>query len=532
MDRKWWTLGAVCVGIFMLLLDLTIVNVALPNIQHDFHASLSDLQWVIDAYALTLAALLLTSGSLADLLGRRFMFAIGIVVFTFGSLLCGVSTGSLFIILSRGFQGIGGAIMFATSLAIVASTFQGRERGIAFGVYGAITGIAVAVGPVLGGVITSGISWRWIFFVNVPIGVAALAVTLLKVDESRNPHAKRPDLLGFLTFSAALSALVFGLIQSTTKGWGDTTVVASLIAAGVLLIAFIVIEHFQREPMLDFSLLRKPTFTGGLVAAFGVNGSIFALFTYLVLYMEDGLRLSAVSTGVRFLVLTGATFVTAAVAGRLTAHMPIKWLIVPGFALTGTGMLLMTGLTTSSSWTHLVPGFIVAGIGIGLINVPLASTAVGVVEPARAGMASGINSTFRQVGTATGIAALGSIFSSTVRSSIVSSLSGTPLRSAASKIAVSVTDGNIGTAATQAKGPVRHIIEQAALGGFVHGLNDILWIGTAVAFVAGALCLPLIRQRDFTVAHTGELAEAEAEVGTAGSAAGAADSPEADLAPA
>ena len=531
MDRKWWTLGAVCVGIFMLLLDLTIVNVALTNIQHDFHASLSDLQWVIDAYALTLAALLLTAGSLADLLGRRFIFAIGIVVFTLGSLLCGVSTGSLFIILARGFQGIGGAIMFATSLAILASTFQGRERGVAFGVYGAITGIAVAVGPVLGGVITSGISWRWIFFVNIPIGVVALVVTLLKVDESRNPHAKRPDLLGFVTFSASLAALVYGLIESSTKGWGDTTVVGWLIAAGVLFIAFVVTEQVQSEPMLDFSLLRKPTFTGGLIAAFGVNGSIFALFTYLILYMQDGLGLSAVATGVRFLLLTGATFVTAAVAGRLTARVPIKWLITPGFLLTGVGVLLMTGLTASSSWTHFVAGFIVAGAGVGLINVPLASTAVGVVEPARSGMASGINSTFRQVGTATGIAALGSIFSSTMRSSVVSALSGTPLQSSASKIAVEVTTGSPGGSGVHGSAAADLLIHHAALTGFVHGLNEILLIGAIMAFVAGGLCFVLIRQKDFTAAHTGAPARPGAGA-AAGAEASGGDGREADLAPA
>jgi EmrB/QacA subfamily drug resistance transporter len=507
MDRKWWTLGAVCVGIFMLLLDLTIVNVALPDIARTFGASLSDLQWVIDAYALTLAALLLTSGSLADLFGRRLVFAVGIVVFTAGSLLCGVSTSSLFIILARGFQGIGGAIMFATSLALLAAAFQGRERGIAFGIYGAVTGIAVAVGPVLGGVITSGISWRWIFYVNVPIGVVALAITLFKVDESRNPHARRPDFAGFAAFSGSLAALVYGLIESTSKGWGATVVIGSLVASGVFLVAFVLVEHLQSEPMLDFSLLRKPTFTGGLLAAFGVNSSIFALFTYLILYMQDGLRLSAVATGVRFLIMTGAIFVTAAAAGRLTAKLPVKWLITPGFALTGVGIVLMTGLSASSTWTHFVWGFLVSGVGIGLVNVPLASTAVGVVEPARSGMASGINSTLRQVGTATGIAALGSIYSAAVRSSIVSSLFSTPLRSSAPAIASSVTNGKLPSGASYGTGGhssgTTALVRHVALSGFVHGLNEILWIGAVVAFVTGALCLILIRQKDFTEAHTG-----------------------------
>ncbi len=504
MDRKWWTLWGVCIGIFMLLLDLTIVNVALPQIANTFGASISDLQWVIDAYALTLASLLLTSGSLADLFGRRRVFSVGIVVFSLGSLLCGLSTSSLFLILARGFQGIGGAIMFATSLALLAEAFQGRERGVAFGVFGAVTGIAVAVGPVLGGLLTSGLSWRWIFFVNLPIGVVAFLITVLKIAESRNPQAHRTDWIGFLTFSGALAALTYGLIRSSTTGWGDLAVVVPLVAAGLLLVAFVAAELLQSDPMLDFSLLRKPTFSGGLVAAFGINGSIFALFTYLILYMQDGLGLSAVATGVRFLILTGATFATAGVAGRLTSRVPIKWLIAPGFVLTGVGLLLMGGLSAASSWTHFIAGFVVAGVGVGLVNVPLASTAVGVVEPAQSGMASGINSTLRQVGTATGIAALGSVFSSVVRTTIVSKLDHSPLAGAAHDIAAAVTNGKLSRHSAGHGGAAGRIVQQAALSGFVHGLNDILVIGAAVSFVAGVLCLGLIRQKDFSAAHRGE----------------------------
>src|SRR5919199_1316739 len=228
MTRQWWTLVAVCTGVFMLLLDITIVNVALPDMQADFGATLADLQWVIDAYALTLAALLLTAGSIADLVGRRIVFAAGIVVFTLGSLLCGVAPSATFLAGARGLQGVGGAIMFATSLALLAQAFEPSRRGVAFGVFGAVTGIAVAVGPVLGGAITSGLSWRWIFFVNIPIGVGALAATLLKVDESRDPRPRRIDYAGFTTFSAGLAALIYGLIRSNEDGWGSTNVVGSL----------------------------------------------------------------------------------------------------------------------------------------------------------------------------------------------------------------------------------------------------------------------------------------------------------------
>ena len=320
MARRWWTLAAVCTGVFMLLLDITIVNVALPDIERGFHASLSDLQWVIDAYALTLAAFLLTAGSLADLYGRRIVFAVGIAIFTLGSLACGLATSSLFLVIARAGQGVGGAIMFATSLALLAQSFHGKDRGVAFGAFGAITGVAIAVGPVLGGALTSGASWRWIFYVNIPIGALALLVTLLRVDESRDPNASRPDWVGFATFSVGLAALVFGLIRSNADGWGSATVVGSLAAAAVLLAAFVIAERVQSEPMLDLRLLRVPTFNGGLVAAWAISASIFSALTFLILYMQNILGLSAVDTGIRFLPLTGAIFLTAGIAGRLTTR--------------------------------------------------------------------------------------------------------------------------------------------------------------------------------------------------------------------
>ena len=419
MDRKWWTLIAVCVGTFMLLLDVTIVNVALPSIQRSLKANFSDLQWVVDAYALMLAALLLTTGSLADLSGRRLVFMIGLVIFTLSSLLSGLAQSPVWLNLARGAQGVGGAAMFSTSLALLGSAFQGRERGTAFGAWGAVTGLAVAVGPVVGGALTTGISWRWIFLVNVPIGVIALALCAWRVDESRQSGAQRPDPIGALTFSGALGALVYALIKANSKGWGSTVILACLIGAAVLLIAFVIAEVMQGDnAMFDLRLFRKPTFCGGLIAAFALSGSLFALFLYITLYLQDILGLSALQTGLRFLVLSVVILVVSALAGRLTTQVPIRFLIAPGLLLVGVSLLLMRGLTASSGWTHLIPGFIVAGAGTGLINPPLASTAIGVVPPQRAGMASGINSTFRQVGIATGIAGLGAVFAHTVRTKI------------------------------------------------------------------------------------------------------------------
>ncbi|MET4613802.1 EmrB/QacA subfamily drug resistance transporter [Rhodococcus sp. PvR044] len=510
MARKWWTLIAVCTGVFMLLLDVTIVNVALPDIQREFGASLTDLQWVIDAYALTLAAFLLTAGTIADKYGRRLVFAVGLVVFTVGSLLCGVANSLVLLSVSRAVQGVGGAIMFATSLALLAGAFAPRERGVAFGVFGAVTGVAVAVGPVLGGALTSGLSWRWIFFVNLPIGIAALAVTLLRVDESRAPTAHRVDWAGCVTFSAALGALVFGLIRSHVDGWGSVTVAGSLIASVVLLVAFVVVEKTSAAPMLDLSLLRVPTFGGGLIAAWAISASLFSLLTYLVIFLQGIQGYSAVETGLRFLPLTLAIFVTAGVAGRLSDVVPVRWLIGPGFVLVAAGLWLMRDVDPAASWTQFVPGFLVAGAGAGLINPPLASTAVGVVEQDRAGMASGINSTFRQVGIATGVAALGSLLASRMDDSVRAALSEGPLAGRAGEFADAVSSGSTASAIGSLPPELRGLAAQAAGTGYAEALDSILLIGSVTAALAAIATLLLIRSRDFVEA-SGELESSEQE---------------------
>ncbi len=485
---------------FMLLLDITIVIVALPSIQHELGGTLSQLQWVIDAYALSLAALLLTAGSLADLIGRRIMFAMGIATFSLGSLLCGVAPSTLFLTIARAGQGIGGAIMFATGLALLANAFRGPDRGVAFAVWGAIAGIAVAVGPVLGGAITSGLSWRWIFLVNVPIGVVTLAATLLHVDESRDPDARRPDLIGFATFSSALFLIVYGLIESGTRGWGSDIVIGCLAGGAAMMIAFVVCEALQPRPMLDLGLLRVPTFVGGLTTAFAISAGIFAVIAYIVIYFQNLLHFSAVGSGLRLLALTGAIFVMSGVAGRLTSRVSARLLIAPGFVVIGIGLLLMRGITPTTSWTHLLVGLIVSGLGAGLVNVPLASTAVGVVHPSRAGMASGVNSTLRQVGYAAGIAALGTVLATEVRSKVVSGLSRTPLAHASPHIAAAVSTGHAGRAIAAVPEALRRHVARVALTAFTSSLDELLLI-TAIISFAGAICAAvLIRQRDFVQA--------------------------------
>ena len=501
MDKKWWTLLIVSAATFMLLLDVTIVVVALPEIQKGLHTNFSDVQWVIDAYALTLASLLLTAGSLADRYGRRLLFMIGLIVFTLGSLTCGLAQSPLMLILSRSAQGIGGAIMFATSLALLAQSFQGKDRGVAFGVWGAVTGVAVALGPILGGVITSEINWRGIFLVNIPIGVVAIALTWWKMDESLTPHASRPDWAGFVALTGGLVSLVYGLIDASVTSWGNSVVVTCLILAVILLLAFGLIENRAAHPLFDLSLFRTPTFSGGLIAAFTMNGSLFAMLLYLVLYLQDDLGYSALATGSRLLLLSGGTLASAMIAGRLSSHMPVRWLIGPGLLLVGVGLLLMAGLTGTSTWTHLIPGFVLGGIGSGMVNPPLASTAVGVVSPERSGMASGVNTTFRQIGIATSVAAFGSIFTSSIRHHLVHALSTVPsLTGHAPQVVTAIQQGDVARVFSSVPAAARGALAGAIHSSFAGALDDLFIVSGLIALIGAVCSVLLIRSKDFVVA--------------------------------
>jgi len=457
--RRTLTLLAVCLGTFMLTIDVMIVIVALPSIHAALHTSLSDEQWTIDAYSLSLAALLLPTGSLADILGRRRVFAVGLTLFTISSLLCGIAASGLELIGFRALQGIGGATVFATALALLAQTFEGREFGTVLGIWGAVITLGLGCAPVVGGLLTE-LSWRLIFFVNVPVGVAAILMTLTGVQEFRPPGSRRIDLPGGGVFTFGLVALIYGLIESSSAGWGSDRVITALAVAAAALASFPFIERLRRQPMFDLSLLRKPTFTGGLAAAFGMNGSLYAVLLYLVIYLQDGLHYSALGAGIRLIVITGSATATTIPAGRLSEHVPVRWLIGPGLGLTGLGLLLMCGLHADTGWTHLIPGFVIAGAGSGLVTPPLASTAVGVVQSQDAGMASGINSTFRQIGIAVSVAVLGSIFAAKMGGATTATVAGHD----------------------------------------ASALNDVLLIAACVAFAAGGLALVLIRPRDFRAA--------------------------------
>ncbi|MGH9088387.1 MAG: MFS transporter [Acidimicrobiales bacterium] len=532
LARKWWTLLAVCTAIFMLLLDITVVNVALPDIQRSLHASFSDLQWVIDAYSLTLAAFMLTAGVVGDMFGRREVFAIGLGVFSLSSLVCGLSVDSLMLNLARGFQGVGGAIMFATSLALIAQAFHGRERGTAFGIYGAVVGGAVAVGPLLGGAITSGIGWRWIFFVNVPIGIVAIALTLAKIDESRDPNTRRIDWLGFATFSGALCCLVFALVRGNDSGWTSPSIVGLLAVAAALFGVFVVAELRQRDPMLDLSLFRRPAMVGVSVAAFAISASIFAMFLYLTLYIQDDLGYGPLAAGLRFLPITMLSFFVAPVAGRLTVRIPARVLLGGGLLVIGVGCILLSFIRADSGWTVLLPGFIVTGVGIGAMSPVLASSAVAVVPPERSGMASGINNTFRQVGIATGIAGLGAVFQHDMQHRVTSNLAATPAGRAAlqahgSSLGPALISGQVRTAVGHLPAAQSHAVLGAYASGFATSIDQLLLIAAAVALAGALVATLLVRQRDFV--PTGRPAEGSTgDGGPDGGGSGPGGSPHPD----
>src|SRR5215217_299634 len=511
MQRKWWTLLAVSVATFMLLLDITVVNTALPSIHDDLGASFTDLQWVIDAYTLSLAALVLTAGVLADRLGRRRVFAAGLAIFTVASLFAGLAPDPTFLNITRAVQGIGGAVMFAVSLALVAQEFEpGRERGAAMGVYGATIGIAVATGPLVGGALTDSLGWESIFFLNVPIGAAAIAITYTKLRETRDPNASRIDWAGLVTFSTALLLLVLGLLRGNDEGWGSTLIVSLFAGAGVLMAAFLAIEARVKEPMLPLGLFRKPAFTGVQFAAAGISASMFALFLYLTFYLQGFLGDSPLEAGLRYLPLTVTTFfVSAATGAVLITKFQARYLLSGGLVLVGAALLLMGGIDTGDEWTTLLPGFLLAGLGIGMINPVIADVAVSVVPKEQSGMASGINDTFRQVGVAVGIAAWGALFLGRGASEVRDLAAGTPAASGAAprKLVEAASSGNLDQPVGSMPPGTRAGVADAARDGFLAGLNEILLLGGIFAFAGAVAALWLVRESDI---ERSEVTEADA----------------------
>jgi EmrB/QacA subfamily drug resistance transporter len=489
MTRSWWALIAICGATFMLLVDVTIVQVALPRIQRDLHASFTNLQWVIDAYALALSALILTSGTLADRVGRKRIFVGGLGLFTLASLLCGLSNSITLLILARGLQGIGGAAVFATSLALIAQEFHGPARAGAIAAWSATVGGAVAVGPLIGGALTDGLGWQWIFFVNLPIGLATIGISLARMVNVRDPDAERLDWAGLITFSGTLFLLIFGLLRGTDSGWGSMLIRSALVGAGVLFVAFLTVELRQRRPMFDLSLFRNRAFCGVSLATFAIGAGMFAMFPFLTLYLQNALGYSPLQGGLRLLPATVLTFIVPLLTRRFAGRAPGA-MLGAGLGLTALGLTLMHGVTASSSWTALLPGMLLAGIGIGLANPAIADIALGVVPPERSGMASGISNTFRIGGLAVGVAALGAIFQHRVTMNLEMSLGGTQ-----GTLAKAVASGGKRAAAALAHG--RPDVVEASLRAFASGLNEILAIGAGLVLIGALGAFALVRRRDF-----------------------------------
>jgi EmrB/QacA subfamily drug resistance transporter len=407
-----WTLAVVSIATAMLMLDIAVVNTAISDMGKDLKTDLDGLKWVVDAYTLALAAVVLTTGSLADRLGRRRVFAAGLIVFTVASAAAAAATDITMLNVIRAVQGLGAAAMFATSMALLAHEFpQAQERAKALGVYGATIGASFAFGPLVGGGLTSAFGWRSIFVINIPIGIAALAITRKYVRESRDPRPRRIDWAGQTTLTAGLFLLVLALLRGNDVGWGSTEIVAELSASAVLIAAFTLIESRVKDPMLPLRFFRIPSFTGAQIAAFSISASLFAVYIYATIYMQQVLGLSAVEAGLAYLpgtIINAATSgVTAGMAekGKLSSRTAVTL----GLALVAAGLVLMTTAGVGSSWLAIQPGLIIAMIGTGMFNPAVIAVALGSVSEDQSGLAAGVNDTARQAGIAVGVAALGAL---------------------------------------------------------------------------------------------------------------------------
>jgi len=412
-NRKWWTLAAVAFGLFMIMLDNTVVNVALPSIERDLHITISQLEWIVTSYALVFAALLITGGKLADLLGRRKIFVVGLAVFTLSSLACGMAPNAGFLIGARAVQGVGAALMNPATLSIITATFPPRQRGQAIGIWAGVSALALAIGPLAGGLIVDNIGWNWIFFINVPVGVLGIVVAQFFITESRDTsHEQSVDFPGLVTSAGALFALSYALIEGNQRGWSSAEILGLFAAAAVLLVAFLVLESRQRLPMLDLSLFKNSSFVGANVVALLVSLGMFGVFFFISLYVQNILGYSPTRSGAIFLPMTILIILIAPIAGKLSDRIGGRWLMGSGMTLLGISLLFYQRLGLHSTFWTLLPSLVLGGIGMALTMSPMTSVAMGSVPVDKAGVGSGVLNSFRQMGGSLGIALMGAILAS------------------------------------------------------------------------------------------------------------------------
>jgi EmrB/QacA subfamily drug resistance transporter len=468
-NRKWWTLFAVSFGLFMIMLDNTVVNVALPTMQRELHVSLSQLEWVVIAYALTFAALLVTGGKLADLFGRRRIFVVGLVIFSLSSLACGLASSAGFLIGARTVQGVGAALMNPATLSIIVATFPPRQRGQAIGIWAGVSALALAIGPLAGGLIVQHINWNWIFFINVPVGALAIVVSQFAIRESRDTsHEQSIDLPGLLTSIGFLFSLSYALVEGNRHGWTSPEILGLFAASGVLLVAFVVLELRQRLPMLDLSLFRIGAFTGANVVALLVTLSMFGVFFFVSLYVQKILHFSPTQAGATFLPMVLLISFIAPITGKLSDRIGSRWLMGGGMTLLGISLLLYERIGLHSNFWTLLPPMIVGGVGMAMTMSPMTSAAMGAVPVEKAGVGSGVLNSFRQVGGSLGIALMGAIVASYLHHPTTS---------------------------------------PAAAQDYVNGLHAGFGVAAAITFVAAGVAVALVRTRPEAVReHIAELA--------------------------
>lgn len=522
-SHKWWALAAVCFGLFMALLDVTIVNVALPTMATDLNASLSDLQWVISAYAIALAVLIVTSARLGDIFGRKKVFMTGLGVFSFGSLLCALSPyftiGGLSHVdvlnAARVIQGIGSSAMIPLSLAIISSTFHAKERGAAFGIWGGVSGMATAIGPVLGGILVTQVNWQSIFYINIPIGIVGILLSGWAIKESVNKFVvHKIDFFGLITVTVFMFCLILALIQGNDKGWSSTYIITLFVIAAAAFLIFIFGELRMKHPMVDPRLFKNASYTGAAICAFTLSAGLYALFFYLTLYLQNFLGFDALGAGLRFLPLSALVLFTAPLAGRMTDRIGAKPVLFTGLGMITIAVALMTRISpadTAADWVVLLPAFIIAGLGNGLVNPPISSVALGTTKPERAGMASGVNNVCRQIGISFGIAFLGAILSSRYNAYIKSGISALKIDQLSGAIKQKMITGiqQAGTIAgsTGLKGDAAHPnpyasqpffpqVEKVIRDSFIHGTTDILWWACAMLATGALSALFLIKKSD------------------------------------
>ena len=512
-NRKWWTLGAMCFALFMIMLDNTVVNVALPSIQKDLGASIGGLEWTINGYTLSFAVLLATGGRLGDIFGRRRMFLAGVVIFALSSATAGFAVDETALVLSRVVQGVGAALMMPGTLSIITNAFPAHERGKAMGTWAGVSALALAIGPVLGGFLTEHVSWRAIFYINIPVAIGAVAATLFAVRESRDTSVGRDvDYPGVAVLTVGLTALVLALVEGNAWGWGSPEIIGLLLAAAVALPTFVFVENRVKAPMVQFDLLSDRNFLGAVVVAMIISFAMLGVFFFLALYMQDILRYSPLEAGVRFLPSTLMIVGVAPVAGRLSDRYGPRWLIASGLVIVAASLFSFSRIAVDSGYLDLLPGFMLLGIGIAMTMSPMTSAAMNAVPVQKAGIASGVLSMFRMVGGSLGVAVTGAIFQGLVSSRLDTVLSGSGV-TAAQRQAVSDQLGGGSVQKVPGLDPAQtKQVMAAGSEAFVYALAHAMTVSGFVALVGAVIGATAIRAK--AKGHVSvEAAEAEANPG-------------------